>query len=95
MAYYEWPANITNILDFVKYIDSASQGFFGGLLVVGIFIVCWTTLKYYSTERALGAAAFLTFVSSVLLFILGILQFGAAVIMSLAMIVIGILSLRY
>lgn len=71
---YEMTQNVTGLLSVFEYIQGVSEGYFFPIVLFGIFIVVFISLKGYSTPRAFAGAAFLNFVLSAIMGILGLLS---------------------
>ena len=87
------PYNLTNasmtngLLDVFKMGNSMSDGVFGVLILVMVWLVVFMRLKMYSTPSAITAAGFVMVLTAVLLFITGLI--GQNILM-VAIVIFGI-----
>jgi len=65
-------SNLTGFVDIINYANVATGYIVGDTLLIGVFVVTFLALKNYPTERAFTTASFLTFLSAVMLSILGL-----------------------
>lgn len=56
--------NATNFTGFFSYMNDITSFWFGNFMVIIIFFVLFIGMKNYTTERAFGAAAFITLLFS-------------------------------
>jgi len=65
--------NATNITGIATYANTVTGGWFWSLILVAIFMVTFLVQKNYPTERAFVSSSFLTFLSAIFMFILGLI----------------------
>jgi len=66
--------NLTGMYSLFQYIQGVSEGTFFPMILFAIFIITFISLKMYSTQRAFAGAAFLNFVLSGILGVLGLIS---------------------
>jgi hypothetical protein len=73
-------SNMSNIADLFKVSSQLSDGLFGPMILVVLFVVVFVQLKNYPTKPALAAAAFITAIAGILLLLMGIVTWPVLLI---------------
>lgn len=68
------PSNITGLATFSSWVNSASEGWLGTLIVIALFVISFLSLKKYSTGRAIMASTFFTGVLSIFFYLIGMVS---------------------
>lgn len=67
--------NLTSALDILAYGHTNTQGWFGTLILIMIFTVCFMSMKSkFTTSRCLAGSMFLTTIIAVILSVLELLD---------------------
>ena len=66
MAYFTAP-NITRPYELLEYSNSVTEGLFGGVIILCVFVISYISLTNHHSRYALGASSFLTMITAVLL----------------------------
>jgi len=77
----------TDIFSAFTNANDITGQWFGGFLILAIFIITFTGLKMYSTEKALIVSGIVTFISTVLLVAAGLVT---PIIIGLPLILIAV-----
>ena len=85
--------NIPEITDFVSLFQFLQSIFpFAQLSLLVVFFGSFLTLKRYETTKALPASLFITFISSLILYLMNLLEvnyvYGSAVALGLSIVII-------
>jgi len=59
--------NITSLSGLLQHANSLVNGLFGTFILVALFIISLISTKRYSTENSLAYASFFTFIASIFL----------------------------
>jgi hypothetical protein len=74
---FEYPTNITGINELVLFANNLTNGFLGIGILLSTFIITFAISSVSgSIERPLGISSFLTFLASLILYAMGIIQQG-------------------
>lgn len=73
MVKYNLPTNesITGMYSLFEYVQKISDGWFFLMILLGIFIIVFISLKNYSSSRAFAGASFLCMILSIIMRVLG------------------------
>jgi len=75
---FEYPSNITGLVDFFNYVNTLTTigetGFLGVAILVVIGLVAFLSTKHYSFERAFGFSGFLLVISAIFLRFLNLIN---------------------
>ena len=77
----------TDILSSLVNANEITGQWFGGFMIISIFIITFTGLKMYATEQALIVSGIVTFIATVLLVAAGVVT---PVIIGLPLILIAV-----
>lgn len=67
------PTNVTSIDEMLVYTNNVTEQLFGLTMLIVIFIISFSYMKqYYRTQECLVASSFITMISTILFFIIGI-----------------------
>jgi len=91
---YEYPTNVTNFLDLLRYMNKVTEGWGATLIAIAIFFVAFFSLKTYPTPRAFASASFIAFISVLIFFILKLVDLKILII-SILMVIAGIIWLIF
>lgn len=69
--YFELPV-INGLLDFLKYINVITDGYFGPSIVAGFFALMFLSMKNYESEKAFASSIFLATVLCFFLWLVGL-----------------------
>lgn len=89
---YPYP-NITRPYEIVTYSQTVTNEFFGPMILLAIFVIAFIAMKNYKTTAALTGAAFVTFIISVLFWMIGIAHQNLVIVILLGL--IGCFALLY
>lgn len=88
------PTNLTSALDIMLYANTETQGWFGTLILVMIFVVVFMGMKSrFTTSRCMAGACFLTAICAVLLRVLGLIN-EFPFLVSILMLILSVIYLR-
>jgi len=66
--------NITRPYELITYSNTVTDGMFGVIILLCLFIVIFMSLKTYKTSAAMGAACFITTLLAIMLRLMGALS---------------------
>ena len=93
---FEYPGeggrSITDIIQFMQYVNTLCEGMLGiGMLIV-IFFVAFLSTKTWSFDRSLGFSSFLTLISAVFLRFMSVIN-DVILFLTIAIFLVAILVL--
>lgn len=80
-------ASSGNPVQFVQGVNQLAGGYFGLVIILGIFSIFFFGLKYYDSKKALATSLFITSVLGMLLRWVGVINDQVFLICVLAMII--------
>lgn len=89
---YNMPDNLTRFYEYPQYVNTITDGFFGILLLLVIFVIIFIATKNFKTSVAFALASFAAAFFSILFFIAGIL-IELWVYLSIGLAVLGVIAL--
>lgn len=75
--------NITSIQKLMQFDNTITGGMFGIVLLIALWFVSFLGLGLYPKERSIMVASFITFLASILLAVIGIIDGRVSVLMLL------------
>jgi len=95
---YSLPTNLTydsGYVDWMQWTNSVTDGYFGLLVLVVAFLICWVSISYTDkSQNALIGSMFVTFVIGLLLWLMGLLATHWLVILVLMVAVSAFYGMR-
>lgn len=73
-------SNATSIYDFFSNVNTSSEGSFGVIIIFAVFLIIYGISKNYDTITALITSTFSTSIIASLMFFLGVINWGVAII---------------
>lgn len=68
---YPNPTNLTGLKDLGTYANTVTLGWFWNIILFSLFCTIFFALKSYTAYRAFATASFITWLISLLLFVIG------------------------
>jgi len=79
--YYDLPSgNVTDFVSMFVYLNNISNGYFGIMFMFSLFIIFFASFRKYPLVINLTASVFLSFVFSLLMWLMGIVRLEFVVI---------------
>ena len=71
------PTNVTNIPDYISWVNNVADGWLGNLILMAVFFVALLTLKTeWEMNKSFATASIITALTSIFLYTLGLIQPG-------------------
>ena len=88
------PYNMTGFSDWFVWAHQETGGFLGNILLLVLFGVMFISFKMFSTEAAILASSFISFILSILFYYLGIGSMGLIIFFGIAMFFGGFMVMK-